>query len=652
MSDLRQSIDLDSTLWEPWDLLAETSRNDAALQLRCYEEAIQRGAGGRTKQGRARLLLWLDKFIEAEREYTRIIDDSPSDPTALSLAIRDRSLARVQLGDYDGAVSDMSTPGLGWARFHIRELLGRFQWINGDFAGAYQTFTAERSNRLEFFRIWSHLCQIGHGIRDSVLPPLWSGEKAPVRIDGVCVSTTEYDLRGCKIGPPQPTVWLWDLLTDLFLDRTTPDRVLAAAQSTLAIAAAWRFPETIEGTPVHKFLRPNTDGWPSQLLFYCGMWHLSKGDMKRARQALGEAAEADMSRSLEKIAAREQLRRLNEAAASGLPARPARPLEKALPPPKPELYRFIEMDLTRPTRSAAERAPVLNLGEHDLGDKGLATLLSSPNLKHITHLDLQGNNITDAGMVAFRSSPFLRNITELNLANNPIGHEGLKHIFKASRLPALRSLDLSNTELTDAGALLLADQVRFQLQRLCLGERALDMPIWMQLADRFGDGLFARGIFRTPYKPPFDPHLVASFSSPVVNDSSFRSAGNLSPIEASVPRCELQFRMVDYVEWLWQGIALERHRGRPARILNRLVEIRSLEKECVEWAKTVYPIDGLHGLKMASEGFDPISLHCPNCAKTYVRPVGRGSLFPERDERRFTCPERHVLWDESSFCHW
>jgi hypothetical protein len=399
----------------------------------------------------------------------------------------------------------MSPPELGWAPFHIRELLGSFQWMNGDFAGAYQTFMAEKSQRLEFFRIWSHLCQVGRGMRHSAMPPLRSAERPPSRLDGVWVSATQNDQCLCDVGPPQLGLWIWDLLTDLFLDRITPDQVMAAARSALELSDAWQFPKALFGTPVSSFIRPISNVWRSQLLFYCGMWHLSKDDTEHARLALSEAAEADQSRSLEKLAAREQLRRIADESITGLPAQPLGPLELTPPPsPSPHLSKFLELDLTLPELSPTARGPVLQFGAHDLGDKGLAALLSSPNLRYIVRLDLQANNITGAGMAAFRASSFILNIAELNLADNPIGDEGLKNLLASVALLALDSLDLTNTELTDAGAQLLVDQEYIKFKRLCFGDTPLDMVTWLRLADRYGESLYARGVFRRPYKPPLN----------------------------------------------------------------------------------------------------------------------------------------------------
>jgi Leucine Rich repeat len=645
-ADLRQAIQLDASLWEPWTMLADLASDDAALQLHFYDEAIRHGAGRQTQWQRAGLLLQLDRFTEAEQEYTRIIDENPSDLPWLMLAKLDRALARVQLGDYEGAVSDMSVPDLSRAPFHTRELLGRFQWIQGDFAGAYQTFMAEKSQQVELFRIWAHLCQVGHGLRHTTMP-LRPGEGAPNRVNGVRVLPTKYDPRMCDAGPPQPGLWVWDLLTELFLDRITPDLVLAAARSALAESDARQLPKTSDQIPISSFYIPHPNVWRSELLFYCGMWHLSKDDTQRARQALSEAAVSDLSRSLEKLAAQEQLRRIADGASPGTPAKPVRPLELApLPSSTRQLDQFVGLNLKLPGLSPTRQGAVLEFGGYDLGDQGLATLLSSPNLRFIVRLDLQANNITAAGMAAFRASSFILNIAELNLADNPIGDEGLNLLLDSAALLALSSLNLTNTELTDAGAQMLAEQEYIQFDRLCFGNTPLDMASWLRLADRYGESLYARGVFLTPYKPPFDPQLRVCFSSPVDGETGHGRSGSGRP--SSSPRCELTFSMREHVARLWEQAAVERHKSWLPDFLDRIRWIRELESKCAAWTEKVYMIEGFEGFSMLEAGFDPISLHCPMCARTYARPESHVVMSEFSDmRRRFRCPQGHVLLEQS-----
>lgn len=108
-SDLRRAIALDAIFWEPWALLADSTWSDATLQLHFCDEAIRRGAGLQTQRQRASLLLLLDRFADAEREYSRIIDENPSDWFALDSVRSDRALARAHLGEYDGAGCGLPT---------------------------------------------------------------------------------------------------------------------------------------------------------------------------------------------------------------------------------------------------------------------------------------------------------------------------------------------------------------------------------------------------------------------------------------------------------------------------------------------------------------------------------------------------------------
>lgn len=93
--DLRHAIALDPTLWEPWLVLGEAAWDDAALQLHCYEEAIRRGARPVVKRKRARLLLLLDRFADAEQALTSIIERKDTTSFFLAMTREERAGARV-----------------------------------------------------------------------------------------------------------------------------------------------------------------------------------------------------------------------------------------------------------------------------------------------------------------------------------------------------------------------------------------------------------------------------------------------------------------------------------------------------------------------------------------------------------------------------
>jgi hypothetical protein len=246
-------------------------------------------------------------------------------------------------------------------------------------------------------------------------------------------------------------------------------------------------------------------------------------------------------------------------------------------------------------------------------------------------------------MAAFRASSFILNIAELNLADNPIGDEGLKNLLASVALLALDSLDLTNTELTDAGAQLLVDQEYIKFKRLCFGDTPLDMVTWLRLADRYGESLYARGVFRRPYKPPFDPGQQVCFTSRMDGVSPPGQRGRKG--RGDSPSCELTFLMRDHVARLWEAAAAARQKSWPPQFLEQIRKVRELESNCTAWGEKVYAIEGFEGFHMLEAGFDPISLRCPACNKRYVRPESRVKCDDWQARRRFTCPQGHVLWE-------
>lgn len=635
VTDLRQAIQLDDSLWEPWVLLARLVGEDAAQQLSWLEQAVRLGGGFAAQEPRVRLLMELRRFADAERAVTTSCEGQTLAPHELSRLLRHRAFARIQVGNYAGALDDMAAT----ADASEAHLLGRYQWIAGDLEGAYRTFTAPTLERREVLRVWGHLCQVAHGWRDAPMPPLdCVAEREPVSLTGARILTSDYPLDERDMGPPQRGVWIWHALTDLFLDRITPNDLLTASQSALAESDAWRFPEAKEGTPVWR-MEPPSCLWRSQLMFFIGMWHLSKDEVERARQALSEATHADDSCSLEKIAARAQMRRLDTPSPADVAAGAFRALEPTPPPPPPEphphLQKFVDLQMTLPDLWATPAGPVLKFDGHDLGDKGLATLMASRNLRFVVRLELQNNGITPAGMKAFRKSSHVLNLVDLNLSGNPIGDEGLQHLLANGALLALHSLDLTDTGLTDDGAQLLVDQPNLKLQRLVLGNRHVDMPVWCKLLDRYGIALYASGVFRTPYEPPFDPDIQVCFSTPPANDRSF-ALGRA--------RCELTFPMRDYVEFLWTRAAARESKSMRADHGDQVDNVRELERRLASWTSKIYPLENPDGFALLRSGRRPLSLRCPDCDVKYVWPKIAVAQGLESGERaRIECPKGHLL---------
>jgi tetratricopeptide (TPR) repeat protein len=638
--DIEHAIALEPAAWQAWALRAETAVS-VAPKLRFYGEAIRRGADLSVRLDRGRHLAWIGRFAEAEQDYSAILDVSPHDPWARA----DRVMVRAQLGNYAGAIADLAVPGVGCAEHHVRELLGIFRWIQGDFQAAYEAFTrpVSHADSEKRDRIWSHLCQIGHGVT-TPLPPE-SGRSFPEEwLGGVACSGTDSFQPIVDEGPMQPRVCIWDLLTERFLDRIEPGDVLRMARGDLQKSDAWQPPIDLELAEVGQLLRHSSHIWRSEIQFYCGLWYLSKRRLSLAQQALRDAAQGDRSDSLERLAAAAQLARLDQYQGNSAVVAPL-----ALPAQSPfsaVVAKFVGLDIKMPELSPTPLGAALNLARQDIGDVGLCRLLESRNTRFLTRLDLGFNGISTAGMAAFRESSYIVNLVELKLAGNPIGDIGLRTLLRSSALVSLKSLDLTDTGMTDAGAAMLAEQHHVGLERIFLGTASIDMPIWRRLAEKYGEGLFAVGAFHRPYEPPFDKTKLISFSH--VPTREFKPGLLQSPDDdglAEPPASTLMFKLVDYVAWRLERLARASSHGRGAGFIeSALGAMREIEAQFANPSQSVHREEGAMGYDLIAAGLEPVSLDCAACRKSYDRPFIRGPGVGSFSlDGAFLCPAGHEL---------
>jgi Ran GTPase-activating protein (RanGAP) involved in mRNA processing and transport len=101
----------------------------------------------------------------------------------------------------------------------------------------------------------------------------------------------------------------------------------------------------------------------------------------------------------------------------------------------------------------------LNLGgdETPAKNRDFSALASSPFLKRLKVLELEGNEIGDAGLIEIFQSPNLARITLLNVNGNNLTPNGLRVLLQSPLVSKLRSLNLGwNRNLQLAGAQLLS----------------------------------------------------------------------------------------------------------------------------------------------------------------------------------------------------
>ena len=642
-ADLEEAIRLDPDAWEPWVMLAEVFITDAAQQLRCYNEAIERKADASVSMRRGHCLHWLRRYAEAENDYSVVLAAAPND----SIARRYRADVRVQLRDIEGAIADTSAPGSQYGEHYLCEIQGRLLWIRGDLKAAFETlsFPIRHIDSAERFRIWAHLCQVSRGVlspmpEDPLIPSPARGQRGAAVPNRVGYQTVGED------GSVQPQLWIWDVLTELFLDRIEPEDVLTAASAELALSDAWRPPARPEGRSIAEFSLPSRI-WRSEVQFYCGMWYLSKRNVDAARAALKDAARDDHSESLERWAAAAQLERLDELLSrSGPVPRLTRDGLSAASP----VARFVALKLDVPGFYPTPSGPRLDLQRQGLGDAGLRSLLERSNTRYLTRLDLQVNGISTAGMAAFRESSNIVNLRSLDLSDNPIGDIGLETLFRSSALLSLTDVNLSNTELTDKSFDLLARQPHVPLERVVLGDTPVDMPIWCRMAERYKAGLHARGAFNTPYRPPFKGSKLIQFCfRPVAEPPQPSIWPDYDRESTPLTPSTIQMELSDYLAYRWtQATNLSSGYKGAARAAGALEEMRALESRYAAVISDTVVEYRDEGFTLIAGGVSPLRVFCAACAGHRRQ---SGAEFLKRHLglcTEYVCPMGHVLYRSRS----
>lgn len=621
-ADIDTAMALAPDAWEPWEFRARWCLDDAALALRCLDEAIARGADLRVRLTRARQRAWIGQLAAAEDDYSAALLSAPGDPF---LHVR-RAEVRAHLGRFSEALEDVAHRAGNFDTHERRVLRATLQWIVGDFAVAYREFTspALSSNFTAFFNIWSHLCQVAHGAAGPLCESVWAPRPAPDPRDG--------PLRRIADGASSQTVDSddqWDLLLRLFEDQIDPSDVLNTLSDELQLSDAWQPPASPEGVRVADFM-PCHLVWRGDLQFYVGMWHLSHHDVDKAAAALAEAAGCRRPASLERLAAAAQLRRLDRSGTAGLPRQ--RLLRKPLP--SGALDRF----LASGPKPSSRGPRALQLNAEGLFDEGLRLLLQSPHLRVVERLELRTNGLTAAAMEAFRDSAHLEALTYLDLSENRLGDVGLKALLQGT-MPSLRTLNIEGIDLTDDGAELLTRQP-LALSTLMLGNTPIDLSIWRRLARRYGEGLYARGAVNRPYDPPFDRSKVVDFVSGAPGiELSARRYG--LPLETSGSR--LRFCVTDCVALELCRLSRLHVGSRPSgsRWVERsLRDMSEEERRCASWPNP-HKVNSVEGYLLLLQRVEPLELYCDRCDAAYRPPFDAVRMCDGND---VFCPAGHLLY--------
>jgi uncharacterized protein (TIGR02996 family) len=131
----------------------------------------------------------------------------------------------------------------------------------------------------------------------------------------------------------------------------------------------------------------------------------------------------------------------------------------------------------------------LDLGHGDLGNGGLARLLTSPYLKNLRVLELAGNGLDDSGMLALARAATLPKLDTLRLPDNAIGAEGVSALAESPFLAGLVELDLSGNDVPENGvSALIRGPATKRLRRLLLA----DNPLGPAVSDLVNSALFDR----------------------------------------------------------------------------------------------------------------------------------------------------------------
>ncbi len=99
----------------------------------------------------------------------------------------------------------------------------------------------------------------------------------------------------------------------------------------------------------------------------------------------------------------------------------------------------------------------LDLSANDLGDAGVALLVSAPSLRTLTQLDLHENAIGARGAAAVAESAILTSLTSLDLSDHEdLGDDGAIALSRSTSLRRLVELGLCADSIGDEGAVALA----------------------------------------------------------------------------------------------------------------------------------------------------------------------------------------------------
>ena len=99
----------------------------------------------------------------------------------------------------------------------------------------------------------------------------------------------------------------------------------------------------------------------------------------------------------------------------------------------------------------------LNMAYNGLQNAGTEALLSEPVIANLTHLDLAGNSVELNGVKAIASCEHLARLTHLDLTGNWVDDEGARALAESPHLSALQSLVLRGNPIKEEGALALAE---------------------------------------------------------------------------------------------------------------------------------------------------------------------------------------------------
>jgi Ran GTPase-activating protein (RanGAP) involved in mRNA processing and transport len=110
----------------------------------------------------------------------------------------------------------------------------------------------------------------------------------------------------------------------------------------------------------------------------------------------------------------------------------------------------------------------LLLADNQLGDSGVAALVSTSMGERLRRLDLSSNGLSGQSLRSLAQSSHLRQLRELELSDNDLGDEGAIALCESSLLGRLVDLDLSSNRITRVGARALAERAGKRLRSFWL----------------------------------------------------------------------------------------------------------------------------------------------------------------------------------------